>query len=469
MKKIIALVLLLCVLSASAIGMVAIQVNADKDTVTIKENAMYGDSAMAHGLSIRMLAHYNDHLYWDVSYAPGEEPVTKTDFDFSLREKHEVGAAVYDGISLDISYPLEWDTTSPQEQLTGLSKAYRELYESTPEGEEATKTVYIKDYYDYYPISVRIHLPQTVWTGDDALTTVEGAKAGDEIYEYANFREFFKIPVDPSETIEVVVDRDKSNGIMSQIISSMGYPLYALSTYTSSGVCYFSIYNRTNDGTIVDTSRIPGGYGLYSFQFGRTEGVYDTGVYADTLRMVYALDEEVVVKHITTNADQTKLLLFTLEGDTGDLYMTVIDIATMTAEQKLPLADCDFYHIWEYEKFMVLGMSDRIALITLDEDGSYELRLMAATPDAVNADFHRLFASTTMVYDGERLVMINSLHEKQYQTLEICSFYLAVYDKNGLSYYGEYESSLSVNPRSNMYSFNCLPSGANPFKISWNE
>ncbi len=466
MKKVIALILALCFLSIGMVGFAAIRVNANKDTVTIREYARYGNSALAHGLSIQTLAHYDDHLYWDIRYDLEKEPTIKTEFDFSLREQHETAPHRYEGISLNTSYFIEWDTSAPMDQLTGLTKAYRELYEATPEGQEAVRTVLVKDYLDYYPIKIWIDLPNTVWTGDAQNGRMEGTKAGDEAYEYANFQNFFRIPVDPTETIKITVDRDKSNGISTQA-DTTAYSLRSHSTYTDSGVCYFSIYNRSKNGTVMDTSQIPGGYGLYAFRFGRGDGVYDSGVYADPLQMVYALDENVSVKHLTTNTDQTKLLMFTWEHETESLYLTVINLATMTAEQKIHLYDYDFFHIWEYENFMVLGSSDRIALITADENGKYALRLTAPTPDSIDTGFHYLMSSANMDFDGERLVIIDRLHEELYGGLELCSFYLAVYDEDGLAYYGEYENSLSLRPRYNMYAFNCLPSGANPFRAAW--
>ena len=60
-------------------------------------------------------------------------------------------------------------------------------------------------------------------------------------------------------------------------------------------------------------------------------------------------------------------------------------------------------------------------------------------------------------FDGEKLVAVDFLREGRFGSLELCSYYVSVYDKTGLLYYGEYKNSLSAYPNANNYSYNCLP------------
>lgn len=467
MKRVIALSIALLVLLIAITSALSLKIDAQKDDVRFDENILFGDPASLEGLCVGMRAHYDDRLYWNVKYDPAASAVMECDYRFSLSDLHEYGPYEHSGLSMYVSYFYEWDTDTPIEELEGLSIAYRELYDATPEGEEVEKSVYVKDYYEYYPLAFHIDLPSTVWASLRPSGEI-GFRPGDELYEYKRLCEYFKIPVLPYDKVTVTVDKDKSNGVMAQQGGSDSLSLYTRSTYTDDGVCYFSIYNRTNNGELIDTSHIPGGYGIYAVNFGRDTGVYDSGVYADSLRTVYALDENVIVKHITTNKSQTKLLLFTLEDDLSASYLTVIDIATMKEEQKLHIYDYDVYETFEYEDFLVVYASDMLILLEVDASGEYKVKFSVPVPYAVDERFTYLDTLARMDYDGERLAVVGALEDNRYGTFDLCGFYLAVYDESGLVFYGEYNSSLSANPRLTRYDFNCLPSGTYAFDVEWN-
>ena len=72
-----------------------------------------------------------------------------------------------------------------------------------------------------------------------------------------------------------------------------------------------------------------------------------------------------------------------------------------------------------------------------------------------NVGFH-LGSEITMDFDGERLIMVDQLEEERYRAMLTCNFCVAVYDRSGLRYYGEYQSGLSANPDPNDYRYNCL-------------
>ena len=62
-----------------------------------------------------------------------------------------------------------------------------------------------------------------------------------------------------------------------------------------------------------------------------------------------------------------------------------------------------------------------------------------------------------MAFDGEKLVIVDRTGDEIYPSLELCGFTVAVYNRTGLVYYAEYESSLSVSRNASDYAFNCLP------------
>ena len=71
-------------------------------------------------------------------------------------------------------------------------------------------------------------------------------------------------------------------------------------------------------------------------------------------------------------------------------------------------------------------------------------------------------SNSTKAYDGERLAMCwnRDIDEAPYSD---CGFYVAVYDKTGLLYFGDYLSGLMTGRNANDYGYYC-----NPVDISLN-
>lgn len=482
MKKIIALVLLLALLSAGAFCMIGNAVSAEKANVTIKENILYGDRSYAEGVTVFTRAHYDRHLFWNTAYTVGKNPKCDTAFTFHYSEFYENEKPHPEALSLEVDLKYGFDTTVPAESSVGLQKAYRELFDATAPGTKGTKTVYLQNYYTYYPIRVTIALPGTLWQGNDyEKLTFEEYRNERAVWD--KFNEFFKIPI-PKDLpgFEISVTKDAQGKRVGIGANSMEKELLLapVSTYTSDR-CFFSIGNRylgrEGDTEYADTGLIPGGYGIYSFHFKQvrnpdnTHGSttifhsgYETGVEEDTLATVYPLDSEVTVKHLSVSDDESKLLVFTLEKDST--YLTVIDIATMTELQKLRITDDDSYIISEYENFIALNGFESLSVIEIGADGQYRLAFTVPKQTDINKSAQILSDQTQMAFDGDRLVMIYYLYEPRYGAVEICGFSMAIYDQTGLVYYAEYKSSLSVNTSTTDYSFNCLPLS---FQVSWEE
>ena len=70
-------------------------------------------------------------------------------------------------------------------------------------------------------------------------------------------------------------------------------------------------------------------------------------------------------------------------------------------------------------------------------------------------------------WNGEVLVMGDSLTGESYFYNQSCGFYLAAFDKDGLAYYGEYRSSLDTGMSYDDYYFNCMPVDSDDLQINW--
>ena len=469
MKKLLVLLCLLLALGLFAVCAIGASVSEGRDQVTLTPRHLYGDPAAAQGATLTMRAELDSHLLWDVTYPIGGE--TQTDFRVSLRELSFEGRPQIDGIHMyeDIEYGL--DTRKPPEELTGIEKAYRELFDRTEPGTKGRAEIRLQDYYTYYPLRIDVNLPGTLWHGLD----YEDMDSNDYVNERAvwdAFREFFRIPIPadlPPFEISVIKNVDGGIGGCGSSAPKEGahYNLYAETAYTSD-TCYMAINNRYGEG-YVDTSLIPGGYGIYSFTYTNvrndknTQGNatifhpgYVTGVHAETLAMVYPLDESIMVNEMFVTPDEERLLVI-CEDRAGVVSLLVIDLESMQQIQTIPVTEHVWVSVHQEEDFFVLFYNQIISVYKLCEDGSYAHVLTGDQPFAVNGAFGSVNSNDAMDLDDGRLIIVNLQKEPRYQTMYTASICVAVYGASGLLYYGEYDNSLAVNPNTQIYNDNVNP------------
>ena len=453
MKKIIVLVLILSVLSVSAFFVVGALVIGEQENVTFKENVIYGDRAYANGVNVFFRSHYDNHLFWNTSYTIGDESKTETDFEFHYNAFTDPKPRKGRGAILKTDFPYyhSYDDLLAGEPV-GLKMAYRELYDETPVGETGTKTVRLQDYYDYYPIGFfMLSLPGVDWMDHRYDELSDGYEKVRAVWDA--FNDFFKIPIPENlPAFEIELKKIGENHLSTRILGSY-YQIESASAYTSTQ-CFFSITVDNND-----TSQIPGGYGIYAFSYQNSGNkAYGEGIDTDSLAMVYPLGQYEEVVRMMVSEDETKLLAFTTEK--SGLFLTVIDIATMTQLQKIFLDVPINFEITEYDTCIVLdrtvGASEQNLVIEKQEDGLYRLALRVTRNKKIDTG-----SAEDMAFDGERLAIVSKTD------YPICGFKVEVYDKRGLLYYAEYESSLSsVYNSSSGYDFYCLPVRC---EVDWNS
>ncbi len=478
MKRWLILLLVLVLLSVSVLSLAGVSLSRQKDQVTLKERVIYGDVRAAEGLLVEQNAHYDSHLFWQTSYQVGTG-VSRCDYDFSLLEHHTGEERRPTGLSLGLDLNYGVDLTDPDREATGLQKAYLELYEATAPGSKGTKQIRLQDYYTHYPIQVSVELPGVVWSGLER-EELSSPRYESERTVWEDFNSFFKIPVPeelPAFSISVTRDeRGNSVGIGTESPVTDFY-LTSVSTYNQT-TCFFSIGNRlvgkNGPEGFVNTDGIPGGYGIYAFDYEQAERPsntlsggsyadrYVTGVDSKSLRMVYPLEREVQVTHLTVSSDGSRLLVFTWEQE--GYHLTVLDAQTMAQLQRIEVSDEDSCLIHEQDGFLVLDGNARYTLLEEQTDGTYDLVFSVEKGSEVNPYAADQRVRTPMAYDGRRLAVVDCLYEPTHRTIELCSFYVAVYDKSGLLYYGEYDSSLSMLPDTSNYGQNCLPTG---LTVTW--
>lgn len=441
--------LIMVLMLAMSVGLVYVahgRVEQDKERVAINETVLYGDKAAAEGITIDCSAYCANHLFWDTHYTVGEEPVTHTDFTFSQAEKRQSNNYPYPGIVIYGNYGGYGINSTGGISMEEQTTPVQAVASRTAPGEEHKETVYMKDFYDYYPIYV-----------DARQSDIVNVLSEDK---QKTFSDYFKFPVYPAHQLEISVTKDAAGSVHSISVTDLnGVYLVSESVLTDSG-CFFILSCRTsNDGSLLDTSQIAGGYGIYYVPYDEDNNTIDLAV--EQVDMVFGVDaEQAEIVSLRASTDKKTLLLLTRENEA--YMLTVIDAATMTQRQKLKLLSTpeaeSFGPMFIYDDFIVPVISGgRFAVVAVTSSGDYELRF---TGQAEVLQFD-LSIGTVMDFDGERLAITEFL--SRYDT---CDFYLDVFDKTGLIYSGKYDNSLDNGPFADSV-YRCRPVESNPLRITW--
>lgn len=453
MRKSLVLTLLLLALAASSLGYAHGWVDQRKDAVIIDETVLYGDRSVADGIALGCRVQSDYRLFWDTRYTIGAAPQISTDFTFSQVEQLPTSISRSSGVYFG-TFGGYGSGSSGGLNMADEPAPNQDVASRTQPGEKHTETVYLKDYYDFYPIHVYFDRP---------------SRFADNADTQQLFADYFRIPVHPQDSVEITVEKDSAGNVRSLGVSSIqGNGIYIdTGSVVIEDLCFFTLSCSSSDGVLLDTSHIPGGYGIYRFPLHNQEGD-DRTLTADELQTVFAIDAgraRVVTLQVT--ADNSKLLLVTIEG--GRYLLTVIDAATMAQLQRLELltveGDTGLGSFYVYDDFVVPVLGDgRFALLTPTVDGRYEVQFTGdfGEIEELRYAFSRV---ASMDYNGERLA-VAAFQDGRSDPQSFCSVYLAVYGDAGLAYAGEYRHSLDRSLVD--HSLACRPADEAP-TVTWGD
>lgn len=455
MKKALAIFIILAVLLTSGAVWTFADAYKEQDNVIFTENTVYGDIKYADGIDVTRRISL-ENAEWNSVCSINDSKVTqKTDFKYyNFGRKYE-GGPDYHSIWLStVGYPDFSGSVRNDKKLTAERKKLQDDFdEQTKDSLDnpVTVTFKLRDYYEYYPIGVSIWFPD--------YTNI----FGEPDYEFdldviRQFREFFKIPVPDSEitTVTAAVSYG-GGGEIRTVVEKTNNFAFSTEYAICDSAAYFTFNNKfPNTEEKIDTSLIPGGYGIYRLPYDKSteedliNNTIDSRVHADRLEMVYTLDEDNYVLDMMPSFDKTQIYLLTKEE--GRYFFTVIDEKTMKDYQRFELkvrADDDslsFHSV--YDGYMVITCYD-------NESGSNILLY------EVNEGYHEKKADIYTTYtifdsklcwDGERLAAIkkyDAVRENtdlwgHYELNYHCGFTLTVYDSKNVLYCGNFESSLDA-------------------------
>lgn len=455
MKKSLAIfiVIILCALTV-LIGL-PLYVMREADRVQVTEQVFLGDSSMVEGVTITSHSHYDGELFWDTEYTAGTKPQAETEQFFYLQKKAvrndgmpsaswygEGGYQVFSlnnklsggfDISSSGSLTVEgWDVGCEE-----LVEAYEVLAAETGPGEKKTREIVLKDYMEYVPIGVTLNLLWQVATNQAAETLEEA------------YNEYFKIPVPDAAGYRISVTKNAEGKITGMSGMSMDQEMFFLSTActASDTDLYFTFYNSSADGSRINTSLIPGDFGVYRQPY----SVVDGELVADPseLSMVYSLEGEVYPYgsvFLDVTEDGELLILSDREEVT---VLQTVDLENMEllqrTELKRPEESPKIYSVVRMkEDFFVLWYGNGyISLVDKTAEQGYAQRLLFAVKEDDPLFYHNYVNENDMDWNGEQLVYA-CYSKREYSGVNDGNLELAVYDNSGLIFHGKYNNSLQT-------------------------
>lgn len=460
MKRALALLLALVLVTSAGAVYAAKELEAPADQVVFTEQTLYGDLHAADGLQIRKQEQLGGNLVWDSTIDFSGSGFTDTTEHLYVNDvwndpRYQKPGFGYNGITIysELNNSYEGDGGAYMYMSEGLTMAQNELIAETPKGAEKEKILRMTDYFQYYPLMIDIQLPSILYGMYPEMIHSDENESR-EIYAIRTIQEFFRIPLLNNEQYKMGIEKDEDGNVVRAWGGSLEegdfYPVNCFSV-ASDKACYFYISNRTANGNPVDTSLIPGGYGIYILPYGQTETKGDDGthygydVFVDELRVFYPLDPQTRILEMALSEDQKTLLLHTEEN--GKHVVTVIQAENGEISQRFELADYSEDSICEIvsvKDTFIVRIDTSYSVLNRKSEKEWEL-LYQTVPTEMekNESFIPLHGwyEHKYAFDGERMAVV--AHEIVSNGRgDSCSFVLAVYNKEGLQYYGTYESSL---------------------------
>ena len=455
MRKALGLMAVLLVAGSTAVGWCATTIYAAHDQVTFTQTILAGDPAAAEELSVQTYATYDDRLFWDsTTNLHGDAPQTQTEYRFYNTEQEYQSDQSYPGVTIYSATQSGGSNflDTPKYRQNGLERAYQELYDSAANGQEVKKTIRVADYCEYYPLEGFIGLAGINY--DFGIWRYQDSNSADLMVQ-KKLQEFFRIPVLPTEQLTISLTKYSDGSLGTGTSNEAGEQFYleTQSTVTPT-TCYFTFNTHTSEGNIVDTSLIPGGYGIYALDYtagvvqiredGITQVTENGMLQLDSLRMVYPIDAtEELLQLGQWEADGTLLLYTRIEND---YYLTIIATDTMHQVQRLKLhsAQTDssaWYNLFQNDDYIVTIIDQTVTVLLPNGDGTFHIDMQTSAM----ADSSYLPWSVdgkAIAYQDGRLAFATEGYNKDTGMRDNVSFDLIVLDAHGIQLCANYQSSL---------------------------
>ena len=446
----------------------------------ITEKTIVGDAAAAAGLSASFGMGLQNQLYWRNVYTYGGADdgadVQETAFSrknpFPADKKGPVpyvrltgymtSGNALDDILTDPAegYPILQELLAQVRQeffTAGAAERVQEIKRALPADGETTQDLKLKDLFRYYPIE-----------GDLTGTSIWAASLDNAVYASENpaklwqdINRFLRIPIPVTESSGFSVGKYPDGSLNFNYYQGKEncsqqedhFDFHSIACSTPDAV-YFTFNTHTDDGDVVDTSLIPGGYGIYRLPYDREKDVFRS----EKLEMVYALDPEKQYTDIYVSPDGAKLFLVSQAArltavGVKEVRATaeIIDVRTMQCDRREEIVCSEDTALgYDAGDYLIFRGRSELCLYTY-QDGSYKKELMLTDVDFRKPALQNLFYDNRCrtAYDGKRLSILGEADfdvEEDDNTMwrweTAGTVEVAVLDASGLVYYGTLRSNM---------------------------
>ena len=444
MKRMSVLVLVLALLSAGVLTGASVAVQRQGSHVTVEAETLAGDPSAAEGLELSLPVYCQNAMLWDMTVPAARPEDTAARFacsSFGLRN------ADFNIFNLFIPYPmlrsvsvepdpLKIEIPSSSFSVPTVNSSYHWMEavqlvaDETPAGETLTRQVKLAEVYDCWPMEVYLD-------GNGMWFDPVGQA----------FADYFPIPIPQDYQVEITIQKNERGRATS--VDMEADPRYApdcTCDFVQSGDAILFILNvqyvDENTGAYrqADGSAIPGGWGIYRLTTSedKTEGSLET---------LFSLPEGSMARRFWASQDGSNLFLLTEEEDVLRLRVFDEDMNLLDTADLLPLGpEARFYDLVQGEGYFVAIVADEDRfrfVVVAREDGAWTPAFSAHTlaQEQSGYSFYSMSSSEANVlgvdYTQGRLAVCATNYDLE------PSFYLSVYDRDGLAYLGRYTSSLS--------------------------
>lgn len=461
MKRTLILLLVLLLAAAGLLTAGAGYLTSTEDDIELTHHLVAGDPSAAAGITLTLpVGDQRSQTCWETTVALGTEMLSpETAFTFYPGGKDwegsiQPGAEIYTGSfsygisasgSIDFAdYLGEGEDPSYRHDATLMVLPAVDVAERTENGETRTETVRLADYYDYYPMTVELYLPDqegrshvyATWADCQALT------------------DYFGLRVPEDLMVEVSVTKDEYgqvSNVESNDVGNQRFWFDCRSVVVENGVCLSIAVESENMDVPDNLVACRDGYGLYFIPFSeelKTDYEQGDPVFdLENIRMFCPLAQGSSPLLLNREAER-QVLLYARED--GALKLSVFDTDTWQCvqwETIFPLGEEDHYSLLgSGDGFMVLYQADNIFRVVEEENGVYTPAL-SGTWDRGEGYVDEWWYETACAYDGERLVISGITGNGN------GSLWVQVYDETGLTYGARIDHSLDREDVWNFYEY----------------
>lgn len=485
-----------------------------KDDVTVYEQTLVGDSSATDGLTVSFGGDLSyGGLAWRHDYTYGGDQ--KTEFIGEVKDRYDFGNEKIGDVSLYTL--LDWDGAdeffleNDDEQNSSEQGAWKaqakemlkapfsdnakefftKLREEISSGEEKKLKIKVQDVLDYYIIGGDIRINENMGMLDFWIISEYWETNRYEIEMWSKLHEFFKIPVIDDEYQYLTVSSDSSGSGVSVLEESSvvsedaeaEYTLFSLDSAfggsdkassskqsdsfqfttiscVSRDAAYFTFDPHTQNGKLVDTSLIPGGYGIYRMAYDEESDVPKMG----ELEMIYSLDTDKEYSGIYASPDGRKLFLtyYTSRTDNEDeqskvcLAAEIIDTESRACDESFTVMEStksEWIGVRDDGEYLLFTDADsQLKVYRYDtESESYVVHLYADGIDPDNISLGLLTGSydTKILYEEDCLAAVSyDYYRHSYGdnvfvgSTECLSIAVNVFTQGGHAYGGRLYSNL---------------------------